>query len=119
MDALAFWATLLLLLPGAGFLLISTLARYARLFRNDLALLYACAELFATVGLLGHMFVLDTEWALTTVGAIMCTGILALAAATAFLIRESLLSAEGLEALARSPSYSTHGRSPDPLRRRR
>ena len=32
MDALAFWATPLLLLPGAGLLIISTSARYAQLY---------------------------------------------------------------------------------------
>ena len=122
MDVIGIWLSPLLLLPGAGLLIMSASQRFNRLhdeihhlieqdsnksqktvkhlmkrahyFRNALVLLYSSIAIFAIAGLLGGITSgLGNVSFYLTVG-LTIIGILFLAAASIILIKESSLSLE-------------------------
>ena len=122
MDIVGVWLSPLLLLPGAGLLLMSTSQRFNRLhdeihhlmeegsgkpistvnhlmqrakyFRNALVFLYLSIAIFAVAGLLGGITsgLGDVSKYITI--ALTIIGIFCLAAASIILIKESTLSLE-------------------------
>jgi len=122
MDIVGVWLSPLLLLPGAGLLIMSTSQRFNRLhdeihhligqesnkshktvkhlmkrahyFRNALVLLYSSIAIFAIAGLLGGITsgLGDVSFYITV--GLTILGILFLAAASIILIKESALSLE-------------------------
>jgi len=122
MDVIGIWLSPLLLLPGAGLLIMSISQRFNRLhdeihhlmeqessksqkavehlmkrahyFRNALVLLYSSITIFAIAGLLGGITsgLGDVSFYITV--GLTILGILFLAAASIILIKESALSLE-------------------------
>ena len=122
MDVIGIWLSPLLLLPGAGLLIMSSSQRFNRLhdeihhlmenesnksnravkhlmkrahyFRNALVLLYSSIAIFAIAGLLGGITsgLGDVSFYITV--GLTILGILFLAAASIILIKESSLSLE-------------------------
>ncbi len=122
MDVIGIWLSPLLLLPGAGLLIMSASQRFNRLhdeihhlmeqdsnksqktvkhlmkrahyFRNSLVLLYSSIAIFAIAGLLGGITsgLGDVSFYITV--GLTILGILFLAAASIILIKESALSLE-------------------------
>ena len=122
MDVIGIWLSPLLLLPGAGLLIMSSSQRFNRLhdeihhlierdsnksqktvkhlmkrvhyFRNALVLLYSSIAVFATAGLLGGITSGLGDVSLYITVGLTFFGILFLAAASIILIKESSLSLE-------------------------
>lgn len=122
MDVLGIWLSPLLLLPGAGLLIMSTSQRFNRLhdeihhfleestqksrhsflhliqrakyFRNALLFLYLSIAIFAVAGLLGGITSGLGNISVYITIALTITGIFCLAAASIILIKESTLSLE-------------------------
>ena len=122
MDIVGVWLSPLLLLPGAGLLIMSTSQRFNRLhdeihhlmeesssksagtanhlmqraqyFRNALVLLYSSIAIFAVAGLLGGITSGLGDISRYITIALTIIGIFCLAAASIILIKESTLSLE-------------------------
>jgi hypothetical protein len=122
MDVIGIWLSPLLLLPGAGLLIMSASQRFNRLhdeihhlieldsnksqktvkhlmkrahyFRNALVLLYSSIAIFAIAGLLGGITSGLGEISFYITVGLTILGILFLAAASIILIKESALSLE-------------------------
>jgi hypothetical protein len=122
MEDIAIWISPLLLLPGAGLLIMSTSARYAQiheelhellsmddavpagsrvyflrratLFRNALVSLYTAAGLLALAGLLGGLTSAWEDLSVWMIFLLTCLGILGLIVGIGFLVRESITSLE-------------------------
>ena len=120
METIGFWISPLLLLPGAGLLIMSTSQRFNRLhdeihhlldgksemnketyihllrranyFRNTLVLLYISISFFAIAGLVGGITSGLTNFSFYLTVGLTIIGIFCLAAASILLIKESTLS---------------------------
>jgi hypothetical protein len=120
LETIGFWISPLLLLHGAGLLVMSTSQRFNRLhdeihhllndksemnketylhllrpanyFKNALVLLYISISLFATAGLVGGITSGLTNFSFYVTVALTIIGIFCLAAASILLIKESTLS---------------------------
>jgi hypothetical protein len=125
LETIGFWISPLLLLPGAGLLVMSTSQRFNRLhdeihhlledksemhketylhllkranyFRNTLVLLYISISLFAIAGLVGGITSGLTNFSFYLTVILTIAGIFCLATAAILLIKESTLSLEILK----------------------
>jgi hypothetical protein len=125
LETIGFWISPLLLLPGAGLLVMSTSQRFNRLhdeihhlletesemhqdtylhllkrafyFRNALVLLYVSISFFAFAGLVGGITSGITDFSFYLTVGLTIVGIFCLAAAALLLIKESTLSLEILK----------------------